>query len=139
MSSLSYLYFRDRKTFDFPLPKWCLKFYFSLTLIVLSSPVTLFTLSYCLGFLFIIVFTFPFLVTKYWLGHSWMYFRLSFSVDHFVEKKSLVRQCEYTTQPQGSFWCHVIDAKGAVFYWYLCVLVLHLSFSFRYLVELKLL
>ena len=25
-------------------------------------------------------------------------------------------QCEYTTQPKGSFWCHVIDAKGAVFY-----------------------
>ena len=78
MSSLSYLYFRDRKTFDFPLPKWCLKFYFSLTLIVLSSPVTLFALNYCLGFLFTIVFTFPFLVTKYWLGHSWMYFILDF-------------------------------------------------------------
>ena len=30
--------------------------------------------------------------------------------------ESLVGQCEYTTQPKGSFWCHVIDAKGAVFY-----------------------
>ena len=28
----------------------------------------------------------------------------------------LVGQCEYTTQPKGSFWCHVIDAKGAVIY-----------------------
>ena len=36
------------------------------------------------------------------------YFRFSFSVDHFVEKKSLVRQCEYTTKPQGSFLCHVL-------------------------------
>ena len=31
----------------------------------------------------------------------------------------LVGQCEYTTQPKGYFWCHVIDAKSAVFYWYL--------------------
>ena len=28
--------------------------------------------------------------------------------------ESLVGQCEYTTQPKGSFWCHVIDTKGAV-------------------------
>ena len=27
---------------------------------------------------------------------------------------SLVGQCEYTVQPKGSFWCHVIDAKDAV-------------------------
>ena len=26
----------------------------------------------------------------------------------------LVGQCEYTTQPKGSFWCHVIDTKGAI-------------------------
>ena len=28
--------------------------------------------------------------------------------------ESLVGQCEYTTQPKGSFWCHVINTKGAV-------------------------
>ena len=28
--------------------------------------------------------------------------------------ESLVGQCEYATQPKGSFWCHVIDAKGAI-------------------------
>ena len=28
--------------------------------------------------------------------------------------ESLVGQCEYTTQPKGSFWCHIIDTKGAV-------------------------
>ena len=28
--------------------------------------------------------------------------------------ESLVGQCEYTTQPKGSFWCHVIDTKGAI-------------------------
>ena len=28
--------------------------------------------------------------------------------------ESLVRQCDYTTQPNGSFWCHVIDTKGAM-------------------------
>ena len=27
--------------------------------------------------------------------------------------ESLVGQCEYTTQPKKSFWCHVIDTKGA--------------------------
>ena len=27
--------------------------------------------------------------------------------------ESLVGQCEYTAQPKGSFWCHVIDTKGA--------------------------
>ena len=51
----------------------------------------------------------------------------------------LVRQCEYTTQPKGSFWCHVIDAKGAfsipLIFTNKFVLVLHLSFSFRYLVS----
>ena len=26
----------------------------------------------------------------------------------------LVRQCGYTTQLKGSFWCHVIDTKGAI-------------------------
>ena len=28
--------------------------------------------------------------------------------------ESLVGQCEYTTQPKGSFWCHVIDIKSAI-------------------------
>ena len=28
--------------------------------------------------------------------------------------ESLVGQCEYTTQPKGSFWCHVIDTKGVI-------------------------
>ena len=28
--------------------------------------------------------------------------------------ESLVGQCEYTTRPKGSFWCHVIDTKGAI-------------------------
>ena len=23
-------------------------------------------------------------------------------------------QCEYTTQPKGSFWCHVIDTKAVI-------------------------
>ena len=26
----------------------------------------------------------------------------------------LVGQCEYTAQPKGSFWCHVIDTKSAI-------------------------
>ena len=30
--------------------------------------------------------------------------------------ESLVGQFECTTRPKGSFWCHVIDAKGAVFH-----------------------
>ena len=72
-------HFRDRKTFDFPLPKWCLNFYFSLTLIVLfiSSDTFHFKL-FCLVILFTIVFTFPFLVRKYQLGHCWMCFILDF-------------------------------------------------------------
>ena len=28
--------------------------------------------------------------------------------------ESLVEQCECTTQPKGSFWCHVIDTKVAI-------------------------
>ena len=28
--------------------------------------------------------------------------------------ESLVGQREYTAQPKGSFWCHVIDTKGAI-------------------------
>ena len=28
--------------------------------------------------------------------------------------ESIVGQCEYTTQPKGFFWCHVIDTKGAI-------------------------
>ena len=28
--------------------------------------------------------------------------------------ESLDGQCEYTTQPKGSFWCHIIDTKGAI-------------------------
>ena len=27
--------------------------------------------------------------------------------------ESLVGQCEYTKQPKGSFWCHVIDIEDA--------------------------
>ena len=56
--------------------------------------------------------------------------------------ESLVGQCEYITQPKGSFWCHIIDTKGAVLLLTFInkfVLVLCLSFSFRYVVELKLL
>ena len=26
----------------------------------------------------------------------------------------LVGQCEYTTQPKVSFWCHVTGTKGAI-------------------------
>ena len=26
----------------------------------------------------------------------------------------LVGQCEYTAQPNGFFWCHVIDTKRAI-------------------------
>ena len=55
--------------------------------------------------------------------------------------ESLVGQCEYTTQPKGSFWCHVIDTKGAVlsmiFTKEFVFMVLCLSFSFRYAVEFK--
>ena len=56
--------------------------------------------------------------------------------------ESLVGKCEYTTQSKGSFWCHVIDAKVAallLIFMNKFVLVLYLSFSFRYVVELKLL
>ena len=28
--------------------------------------------------------------------------------------ESLAGQCEYLTQSNGSFWCHVIDTKGAI-------------------------
>ena len=28
--------------------------------------------------------------------------------------ESLVGQCEYKSQPKCSFWCHVIDTKGAI-------------------------
>ena len=28
--------------------------------------------------------------------------------------ESLVGQCEYKTQPKGSFWYHVIATKGAI-------------------------
>ena len=55
--------------------------------------------------------------------------------------ESLVGQCEYTTQPKVSFWCHVIDTKGAVLLLIFItkfVSFLYLSFSFRYLVKLKL-
>ena len=55
--------------------------------------------------------------------------------------ESLVGQCEYTTEPKGSFWCHVIDTKDVVLLLIFInefLLVLYLSFSFRYLVELYL-
>ena len=50
--------------------------------------------------------------------------------------ESLVVQCKNTTQPNGSFWCHVINIKGAVLlliFMNKFVLVLYLSFSFRYI------
>ena len=28
--------------------------------------------------------------------------------------ESLVGQCEFTTQPKGSSWCHVINTKGTI-------------------------
>ena len=31
-----------------------------------------------------------------------------------ASSKLRVGQCEYTTQLKGSFWCHIIDTKGAV-------------------------
>ena len=56
--------------------------------------------------------------------------------------ESLVGQCEYTTQPKVSFWCHVSDTKGAI----LLVILLNefVSVLFHsnlgiYVVELKLL
>ena len=45
--------------------------------------------------------------------------------------ESLVGQCEYTTQPKGSFWCHVIDTKDVVLLLIFInefLLVLYLSF-----------
>ena len=54
--------------------------------------------------------------------------------------ESLVGQCEYTTQPKGSFWCHIIDTKGAVLLLIFInkfVLVLYLSFSFKYVCRVK--
>ena len=56
--------------------------------------------------------------------------------------ESLVGQCEYTTQPSGSFWCHVIDTKGAILLVLLLnkfVLVAFHSNLGKYVVELKLL
>ena len=56
--------------------------------------------------------------------------------------KSLVGQCKYTTQPKGSFWCHVIDTKGAILLATILnkfVLVLFHSDLGIYVVELKLL
>ena len=50
--------------------------------------------------------------------------------------ESIVGQCEYTTQPKGSFWCHVIDTKVALslsIFINKFVLVLYLSFSFRHI------
>ena len=77
--SASITYILETKIFDFPYPKWCLNVYFSLTLIVLfiSSDTFHFKL-FCLVILLSLGFTFPFLVTKYHLGHCWMYFILDF-------------------------------------------------------------
>ena len=33
---------------------------------------------------------------------------------HTFSYESLVGQWEYTSQPKGSFWFHIIDTKGAV-------------------------
>ena len=56
--------------------------------------------------------------------------------------ESLVGQCEYTTQPKGSFCCHAVDTKGAILLVILLnkfVLVLfHYNLGI-YVVELKLL
>ena len=59
-------------------------------------------------------------------------------MSHYLGNESLV---EYTTQPKGSFWCHVFVRKGAVLiliFMNKFVLVLYLSFSFKYVLELKL-
>ena len=56
--------------------------------------------------------------------------------------ESLVGQCEYITPAKPSFWCHVIDAKALVtlliFTNEIVFVVLYLSFSLTYLVELNL-
>ena len=31
---------------------------------------------------------------------------------YIIAVEELVGQCEYTTQPNGSFWCQYADAKG---------------------------
>ena len=54
--------------------------------------------------------------------------------------ESLVVQCEYPTQPNGFFWCHVIDSKVPVLsliFTNKFVLVWYLSFSFRYFLYLS--
>ena len=71
--SASIIYILETKIFDFPLPKSCLNFHFSLTLID-----TFHFKLFWLVILFTIVFTFSFLVTKYQLGDCWMYFILDF-------------------------------------------------------------
>ena len=54
--------------------------------------------------------------------------------------ESLVGQCECTTQPKGSFWCHVIDTNGAILLVMLLnKLVLVLFHSHLGMLELKLL
>ena len=77
--SASITYILETKIFHFPYPKWCLNVHFSLTLIALfiSSDTFHFKL-FCLVILFSLGFTFPFLVTKYQLGHCWMYYILDF-------------------------------------------------------------
>ena len=52
--------------------------------------------------------------------------------------ESLIGQCEYTTQPKGSFWCHVIDTKDAILL-VMLLIVTFVSFLLREMVELKLL
>ena len=61
--SASIIYILETKIFDFPLPKSCLNFHFSLILID-----TFHFKLFWLVILFTIVFTFSFLVTKYQLG-----------------------------------------------------------------------
>ena len=56
--------------------------------------------------------------------------------------ESLVGQCEYTTQPNGSLWCHVIDIKGALLLVILLNKFVLVLFQYNlgiYVVELKLL
>ena len=54
-----------------------------------------------------------FLKTAHWYGLNFLFlFIRPENLNMLYE--SLVGQCEYTRQPKGSFWCHVIDTKGTI-------------------------
>ena len=59
--------------------------------------------------------------------------------------ESLVGQCEYKTKPKGFLLCHVVGTNGAASLlvyknkFEFVLVIMCLSSSFRYLVELKLL